>query len=67
MSGLTNYITQRPWLDTVTSGYVQVEDAYQAVVQRYPALTRRSGPPPRLDRGHGSHPAASARSTGGRD
>jgi len=48
MNGLTNYITQRPWLDTITAWYVWVEDAYRVVVQNQPALTRRSGPPPKF-------------------
>lgn len=48
MNGLTNYVTQRPWLDAITAGYVWVEDAYRAVVQSQPVLTRRSGPPPKF-------------------
>ena len=28
MNGLTNYITERPWLDTITAWYVHVDDAY---------------------------------------
>lgn len=48
MNGLTDYITQQPWLDTITAWYVLVDDAYRAVVQRQPHLVRRSGPPPRF-------------------
>jgi hypothetical protein len=48
MNGLTNYITQRPWLDTITIWYVLVEDVYQKVTQSNPALIRRSGPAPKF-------------------
>jgi hypothetical protein len=48
MNGLTNNITQRPWLDAITAWYVWVEDAYRAVIQSQPALTRRSGPAPKF-------------------
>jgi hypothetical protein len=48
MNGLTDYITQRPWLDTVTTWYVLVDDAYRVVVQRQPGLGRSSGPPPKF-------------------
>jgi hypothetical protein len=35
MNGLTNYITERPWEDTITAWYVYVDDAYQRVMQRH--------------------------------
>jgi hypothetical protein len=46
MNGLTNYITERPWLDTITAWYVHVDDAYARLVVRrgYPLRTR--GPEP---------------------
>ena len=34
MNGLTNYITERPWLDTITAWYVHVDDAYVRLVVR---------------------------------
>ena len=32
MNGLTDYITERSWSDTVTTWYVQVDDAYQRLI-----------------------------------
>jgi hypothetical protein len=34
MNGLTKYITERPWEDTVTRWFVLVDDAYQRVVAK---------------------------------
>ncbi len=34
MNGLTNYITERPWVDTITDWYVQVDDAYVRLLAR---------------------------------
>lgn len=46
MNGLTNYITERPWVDTITTWYVHVDDAYVRLLARrgHPLLT--SGPKP---------------------
>ena len=34
MNGLTDYITQQPWEDTITAWYVLVDDAYQRLIAR---------------------------------
>jgi hypothetical protein len=46
MNGLTNYITQQPWTDTITAWYVLVDDAYRRVVARRGRPWRASGPEP---------------------
>jgi hypothetical protein len=46
MNGLTNYITQRPWLETITAWYVWVDDAYRRLVARRDHPLRHSGPTP---------------------
>ena len=46
MNGLTNYITERPWLDTITAWYVHVDDAYVRLVVRRGYPLRTSGPEP---------------------
>lgn len=48
MNGLTNYITQQPWTDTITAWYVLVDDAYQRVVARRGRPWRASGPEPEV-------------------
>ena len=46
MNGLTNYITDQPWEDTITRWYVLVDDAYQRLLARRGRPLRASGPPP---------------------
>ena len=44
MNSLTNYITERPSLDTITAWYVHVDDAYVRLVVRRGYPLRTSGP-----------------------
>ena len=44
MNGLTNYITERPWVDTITDWYVHVDDAYVRLLARRGYTLRTSGP-----------------------
>jgi hypothetical protein len=46
VNGLTNYITDQPWDDTITRWYVLVDDAYQRILARRGRPLRTSGPPP---------------------
>jgi len=46
MNGLTNYITQHPWADTITTWYVLLDDAYQRLIAKRGRSFRTSGPPP---------------------
>jgi len=46
MNGLTDYITERPWVDTITTWYVLVDDAYQRLIARRGQALRSSGPAP---------------------
>ena len=46
MNGLTKYITERPWEDTVTRWFVLVDDAYQRIVAKRGQPFRASGPAP---------------------
>lgn len=46
MNGLTNYITDRSWADTITTWFVLVDDAYQRLVARRGRPFRLSGPEP---------------------
>lgn len=46
MNGLTDYITERPWADTITAWYVLVDDAYQRLIAKRGRPLRRSGPEP---------------------
>ncbi len=46
MNGLTDYITQRAWLDTMTTWFVLVDDAYQRLIKRLGHPLRASGPDP---------------------
>jgi hypothetical protein len=48
MKGLTNYISERPWSETITTWYVRVDDTYQALVLKRGASFRISGPVPEL-------------------
>ena len=46
MNGLTDYITQRPWAETITAWYVQVDEAYQRLIAKRGRPLRLSGPEP---------------------
>jgi len=46
MNGLTDYITQRPWEETITTWYVLVDDAYQRLMAKRGRPLRASGPEP---------------------
>ena len=46
MNGLTDYITQRSWEETITTWYVLVDDAYQRLVAKRGRPLRASGPEP---------------------
>jgi len=46
MNGLTDYITQQPWADTITTWYVLVDDAYQRLIAKRGRALRASGPEP---------------------
>lgn len=47
MNGLTNYITEQDWTETVTAWYVMVDDGYQAWVKQH-GVRRQRGPAPRF-------------------
>ena len=46
MNGLTDYITEHPWADTITTWYVLVDDAYQRLISGRGRALRASGPEP---------------------
>jgi hypothetical protein len=46
MNGLTNYITDQSWEDTITRWYVLIDDAAQQILARSARPLRASGPPP---------------------
>ncbi len=46
MNGLTDYITEQPWTDTITTWYVLVNDSYRRVIARLGRPLRVSGPEP---------------------
>jgi hypothetical protein len=46
MNGLTNYITERPWLDIVTTWFVLVDDAYRRFIAKRGRRLRTSGTEP---------------------
>lgn len=46
MNGLTDYITQRPWIETITAWYVLVDEAYQRLIAKRGGSLRLSGPEP---------------------
>lgn len=46
MNGLTNYITEWNWNDIVTTWYVRIDDAYQAVIKQSKHKIRSRGPAP---------------------
>ncbi len=46
MNGLTNYITEQAWTDTITIWYVLVDEAYQRLLTRRGSPLRIAGPDP---------------------
>jgi hypothetical protein len=46
MNGLTNYITDQSWEDTITRWYILIDDAAQQILARSARPLRASGPPP---------------------
>jgi len=46
MNGLTESITQHPWVDIITAWFVLVDDAYQRLVAKRGRPLRTSGPEP---------------------
>ena len=48
MNGLTNYITEQDWADTITIWYVRIDDAYQQVIEHRERPLRASGPAPEM-------------------
>jgi hypothetical protein len=48
MNGLTDYITECPWTDTITTWFVLVDDAYQRFFLKRGCPLRRSGPEPKF-------------------
>lgn len=46
MNGLTNYITERPWVDIVTTWFVLVDDAYRRFIAKRGKPLRASGTEP---------------------
>jgi hypothetical protein len=48
MNGMTDYITEQNWTDSITLWYVLVDDAYQRVITRLGKPLRASGPGPKM-------------------
>jgi hypothetical protein len=48
MNGLTNYITESPWEETITTWYAQVDDAYQRLCAKLSSPLRKRGPQPTM-------------------
>jgi hypothetical protein len=48
MNGLTNYITEQSWEDSITIWYVLIDDAYQRYIARQGQPLRSRGPLPKL-------------------
>lgn len=48
MNGLTNYITEQPWTDTITTWFTQVEDAYAHLITKRGQRLRSRGPEPKF-------------------
>lgn len=48
MNGLTNYITEQAWTDTITNWYVLVDDAYRRRLARRGNPLRTRGPVPEV-------------------
>jgi hypothetical protein len=48
MNGMTDYITESPWANTITIWYVLVDDAYHRLIVRRGKPLRSSGPEPKF-------------------
>lgn len=48
MNGLTDYITEQDWEDSITSWYVRIDDAYKRYIARRGRPLRSRGPAPKL-------------------
>ena len=48
MNGLTNYITETSWTDTITAWYVHINDAYNRLIIRRGVPLRSRGPEPKF-------------------
>ena len=48
MNGLTNYITEMPWEETITTWYAHVDDAYQRLCAKLSRPLRERGPEPTM-------------------
>ena len=48
MNGLTNYITEQSWEDSITTWYVLIENAYQRYIAKRGRPLRSRGPKPKL-------------------
>ena len=48
MNGLTNYITEQSWEDSITTWYVLIENAYQRYIAKRGRPLRSRGPAPKL-------------------
>jgi hypothetical protein len=48
MNGLTNYITEQSWEDSITTWYVLIENAYQRYIAKRGGPLRSRGPAPKL-------------------
>jgi len=48
MNGLTDYITECPWTDIITTWYVLVDDAYRRLISIQSRPLRASGPEPKF-------------------
>ena len=44
MNGMTNYISEQAWEETVTAWYVLVDDGYQRLIAKRGVRLRTSGP-----------------------
>lgn len=48
MNGLTDYITESCWKDTITNWFIWVDDGYQLVIEKRGRQLRRRGPAPEV-------------------
>jgi len=46
MNGRTNYITEQTWIDTITTWYVHINDAYNRLISKRGKRLRTRGPEP---------------------
>lgn len=46
MNGQSNYITEEPWTDTITTWYVHINDAYNRLISKRGKRLRARGPEP---------------------